>query len=195
MTRIGVIGHRDITPESAPLVEAVLRRLLIAKAGSRLVGVTCLATGADQLFAKLVLDLSGRLEVILPAFDYRASQVSPANAHAFDQLVAAASTVRVMEFQHSCRQAYLAAGSTMLATIETLVAVWDGRPGRSRGSAAEVVAAASRLGLPTSIVWPPGAARERSACPPSPAVLADVGPVIAPSELGGPGVAGLRSAG
>jgi len=179
MTRIGVIGHRDITPETAPLIEAVLRRLLIAKSGSRLVGVTCLAAGADQLFARLVLDLSGRLEVILPASDYRASQVSAANAGTFDQLVAAASTVRVMEFQHSCRQAYLAAGATMLNTIETLVAVWDGRPGRNRGSAAEAVSAAARLGLPTSIVWPPGAARARSACPPRAAVLPDIGPTAA----------------
>jgi len=179
MTRIGVIGHRGITPEAAPLIEVVLRRLLIAKAGSRLVGVTCLATGADQLFAKLVLDLSGRLEVILPAADYRASQVSPANACTFDQLIAAASTVRVMEFQHSCRQAYLAAGATMLATIETLVAVWDGRPGKNRGSVAEAVSAAARLGLPTSIVWPPGAARARSACPPPAGLLPEVGPTAA----------------
>src|SRR5258708_415346 len=66
LTRLGVIGHRDLSEESQPIIEAALRRLLVAKGGSRLVGVTCLAPGADQLFAQTVLNLDGRLEVILP---------------------------------------------------------------------------------------------------------------------------------
>jgi hypothetical protein len=158
MTRIGVIGHRDISPDSVPLIQAALRRLLVAKAGSRLVGVSCLAPSADQLFAQTVLDLSGRLEVILPAADYRESQVSPDNAATFDRLVAAAATVRVMGFQTSSPQAYRAATNSMLSTVETLVAIWDGHPANRFDSTASIVEAV-RLGLPTSIVWPPGATR------------------------------------
>lgn len=30
-------------------------------------GVTCLARGADQIFARVVLDLGGTVEVVLPA--------------------------------------------------------------------------------------------------------------------------------
>jgi hypothetical protein len=161
MTRIGVIGHRDVSPDSVPMIQARLRRLLVAKAGPRLVGVSCLAPGADQLFAQTVLDLSGRLEVILPAADYRGSWVGPDNAETFDRLLDAAVTVRVMGFQATCRQAYLAAGTAMLATVETLVAIWDGQPAKRVGSTAAVVYAAARLGLPTSVVWPPGATRSR----------------------------------
>ena len=164
MTRLGVIGHRNISEESEPIIEAALRRLLVAKCGSRMVGVTCLAPGADQLFAQTVLDLNGRLEVILPSADYRECYVSLDNAATFDRLVKAAVSVRVMEFQRSCRQAHMAAGNAMLNTVETLVAIWDGRPARKPGGVAEVVAAAARLGLPTSIVWPPGAARTPRPC-------------------------------
>ena len=164
MTRLGVIGHRDISEESQPIVEAALRRLLVAKGGSRLVGVTCLAPGADQLFAQTVLELSGRLEVILPSADYRECYVPISNLDTFDLLLKAAVTVRVMEFQHCCRQAYMAAGTAMLNTVETLVAVWDGRPARNPGGVSEVVGAAARLGLPTSIIWPPGATRAPRPC-------------------------------
>jgi hypothetical protein len=160
MTRIGVVGHRDISPDTTPLIQDALRRLLIARGGSRLVGVTCLAPGADQLFARTVLELGGRLEVILPAADYRDTMVAPDNAALFDHLVAAASSVRVMKLERSGAQAYLAAGVAMLAGVETLVAIWDGRPARRRGGGTSaVVVAAARLGLPTSIIWPAGATR------------------------------------
>jgi hypothetical protein len=178
MTRIGVIGHRDISEDCTPLIETALRRLLVAQGGSRLVGVTCLAPGADQLFARTVLDLSGRLEVILPAADYRDTMVAPDNAPLFDRLLAAASSVRVMKLERSCQQAYLAAGAAMLAGVETLVAIWDGRPARRRGGGTSaVVVAAARLGLPTSIIWPAGSSRGRPLPSAAPASVLDSGPL------------------
>lgn len=164
LTRLGVIGHRDISEESEPIIEAALRRLLVAKGGSRLVGVTCLAPGADQLFAQTVLNLDGRLEVILPAANFRDCHVPLDNLDEFDRLVKSAVSVRVMEFQQCCRQAYMAAGTAMLHTVEAMVAVWDGRPAKKPGGVAEVVGAAARLGLPTSVVWPAGSVRTPRPC-------------------------------
>ncbi len=56
------------------------------------VGVTCLARGADQAFARAVMDLGGRFEVVLPAADYRDRKVRPDNAADFDELIARAAT-------------------------------------------------------------------------------------------------------
>lgn len=36
-----------------------------------LVGVSCIARGADSVFAQVVLDVGGRLEVVLPSRNYR----------------------------------------------------------------------------------------------------------------------------
>jgi hypothetical protein len=154
--RVGIAGHSDLTEASGPGVRAGLNRVLggYGWAGG-LVGVSCLAPGADQLFAWVVLDLGGRLEVILPAPDYRAAQIDPRDAPRFDRLLAAASSVRVMGFQRSCRPAYMAASAAMLACVEWLVAVWDGQPAIRLGSTGDVVSAARELGLPTTIVWPP----------------------------------------
>jgi hypothetical protein len=50
------------------LVDEALRGLL-AGAERTIVGVTCLARGADQVFARVVLELGGEIEFVLPASD------------------------------------------------------------------------------------------------------------------------------
>ena len=98
--------------------------------------MSCLARGADQIFARCVLDAGGALEVVLPAADYRARKVGPDNRAEFDDLLDAAS-VRTMPFAESGREAYMAAGEHVLTTVEEIIAVWDGNPpggpGRHRG--------------------------------------------------------------
>ena len=48
----------------------------------------------------------------------------------------------------------------MLGTIDELVAVWDGGPGTGKGGTTEVVAEARTRGIPVTVIWPDGAARE-----------------------------------
>ena len=160
--RVGVTGHSDLTEPSTPIVEAVLREWLSAHASPPWVGVSCLASGADQVFAGLVLDLGGQLEVILPARDYRARKVDADRVYEFDRYLAAAVAVIVLDFDRSSRQAYMAASTALLGKVDMVIAVWDGLPARRHGSTGDVVAEAQRLGLPTSILWPAGAARRPS---------------------------------
>ncbi len=167
MTRVGITGHCDLSPTSRlPVRTALSGELAPYARHGRLTGVSCLARGADQLFAGVVLELGGRLEAVLPAPDYRLSQITPDNLEEFDRLLAAARSTRVMGFERSCRQAYLAASSAMLSEIETLIAVWDGRPATRMGSTGDVVAAAHQLGLPTKVVWPAGTVRLTPPPPP-----------------------------
>lgn len=159
MTRVGVTGHSDLTTMSRSLVTRALRRELTRYRDSPLVGVSCLAPGADQLFASVVLELGGRLEVVLPAPDYRERKITGADAVLFDRLLSSAGSVRFTGFERSCRPAYLAASAAMLSCVDTVLAVWDGRPAIRLGSTGDVVDAARALALPLTILWPPGAAR------------------------------------
>ncbi|NEA22150.1 hypothetical protein G3I70_06530, partial [Actinomadura bangladeshensis] len=70
--RVAVTGHRDLDEETSALVEARIREILAA-GGRDIVGVSCLAAGADQIFARAVLARGGRLEVIVPAAGYAAA--------------------------------------------------------------------------------------------------------------------------
>ena len=160
-------GHSDLTPLSHPVVASAVRRALAPHRGPALVGVSCLAPGADQIFAEAVLDLGGLLEVILPAPDYRERKIPEDNARRFDRLVDAASSVRMTGCPRSCRQAYLAASEAMLASVQTLIAVWDGRPATRLGSTGDVVLAAREIGLPLIVLWPPGVHRMSAPLPTS----------------------------
>src|ERR1017187_8417436 len=68
--RFGISGHQELTsPEGWHEVEQGLRRIL-ADATPPLIGVSSLAAGADQLFARLLLQLGGDLTVVLPFVGY-----------------------------------------------------------------------------------------------------------------------------
>lgn len=160
VVRIGITGHSNLTVESAPLVAAALRTELAAHASHGVVGVSCLARGADQLFARAVLELGGVLEVVLPSADYRSRKVKADNAAPFDELLGQATTVHTLPFEASNRESYLAASEHVLSTVELMMAVWDGQPADGRGGTGDVVECARALGLPVTVVWPAGAARE-----------------------------------
>lgn len=160
MPRIGITGHANLTPDTVPLVADGIRTVLAEHAAGGLIGVTCLARGADQVFARVVLDLGGTVEVVLPAADYRDRKVKPDNAAEFDELIGKATTVHTMPFAESGREAYMAASEHVLSTVEFMVAVWDGGPSGGYGGTADVVAAARERGIPVTVVWPGGAERD-----------------------------------
>ncbi|MEV7777329.1 hypothetical protein [Kitasatospora sp. NPDC088351] len=160
MTVISVTGHMDLTEESTQLVRDALLELLGRHTDGQLTGVSCLAKGADSLFAEAVLARRGRLVAVIPSADYRTAKVKPEFAEQFDQLRHAATEVTVMPFPEANRAAYEAANHELLRRADLLVAVWDGRPSAARGGTADTVAAARAAGLPVEIVWPEGAARK-----------------------------------
>ncbi|MFI1029532.1 hypothetical protein [Streptomyces sp. NPDC020951] len=160
MIAIAVTGHLDLTEASVPLVREALRVALRPYAGGGLTGVSCIAQGADSLFAEVVLELGGRLVVVVPARDYRQEQVGPEHAVVFDRLAEAADEVLVLDHASANRAAYEDANRVLLRRAERLVAVWNGEPPSGKGGGtADAVSEARAAGLPVDVVWPTGAAR------------------------------------
>ncbi|MEU3612826.1 hypothetical protein ABZ725_11020 [Streptomyces sp. NPDC006872] len=162
MIAIAVTGHLDLTEASVPLVRDALREVLRPFAGDEggLTGVSCIAQGADSLFAEVVLELGGRLVVVVPARDYRQEQVEPEHAVVFDRLAEAADEVLVLDHPSANRAAYEDANRVLLGRAERLVAVWNGEPPSGKGGGtADAVSEARAAGLPVDVVWPTGAAR------------------------------------
>jgi hypothetical protein len=160
LAHIGVTGHANLTGTTVPIVADAIRAELRSYRSADLVGVTCLARGADQVFARVVLDLGGSVQVVLPAADYRAQKVKPDNAAEFDELISKAIGVHTMPFAQSNSDAYMRASEHVLSSIDALIAVWDGQPSGGYGGTADVVHAARLQRIPVTIVWPDGAARE-----------------------------------
>jgi len=149
----------NLTSATETLVDAALRDLLADEQGAGLVGISCLARGADQLFARVILDLGGQLIVVLPTPSYREQKVKPDNRALFDELLAKAAEVWHMPFAESNRQAYEAANDALLNMADRLVAVWDGQPSKDQAGTGAVVEQARQLGKPVQVVWPEGAVR------------------------------------
>lgn len=157
--RIAVTGHMNITEATVPLVAKAIREHL-ETLDTEVTGISCIARGADSIFARAVLDVDGALEVVLPSADYREVKVKPDHAPEFDALLAMAAVVRTMPFPTANRDAYVAANNAMLESADELVAVWDGQPSPDRGGTAGVVADAGDRGLPVAVIWPAGSTRE-----------------------------------
>jgi hypothetical protein len=156
--RIAVSGHRGLAGETALLVEEAIRAAL-DEAGPDITGISCLADGADQIFARAVTDLGGSLEAIIPASRYRDSL--PAGAHSeFDRLLAMAANACCLLFAKPTPESFMAAAALMIDDADVLYAVWDGQPARGPGGTADVVAYARGRGTPVTVIWPAGAQRD-----------------------------------
>jgi hypothetical protein len=157
---LAVTGHRDLTDQTAELVREELRKLLAARAAEgRLVGVSCLAAGADTIFAEELVDAGGELVVVFPARGYRENRGDAAYAPSFDRLVRAAVEVQELHFSEVSQEAYQAANEVLLARADVVVAVWDGRPPAGPGGTGELVQRSRDAGVEVVRVWPEGAAR------------------------------------
>lgn len=159
MPRIGVSGHMDLTTTTQALVDAAIRELLAEEEQNGLTGITCLARGADQIFARAVLDLGGALIIVLPSPNYRDQKVRPDNRAVFDELLAKAADIQCMPFTDANREAYAAANAALLNMADKLVAVWDGQPSKDHGGTGALVEQARQLGKPVDVIWPAGATR------------------------------------
>lgn len=160
MTRLAVTGHMDLTEDSISLIREALDELLKSYADTDLIGVSCIAQGADTLFAERVLAAGGRLVAVIPSRDYRQTTVPDDHAETFDRMLTAADERCVMPFPTASRQAYEAANTMLLRRAERLVAIWDGQPPSGKGGGtADLVLQAQKEGIPVDIIWPTGAAR------------------------------------
>lgn len=158
--RIGITGHMNLTDRTKGLVREAIDAELSQYDPARLIGFSCLAEGADSLFAAAVLDAGGRLVAVLPAPDYRDTRVSPEHADTFDDLVSQAYITRFAAAESSM-QAYEAANAHVLESVERMLAVWDGQPSPEwkTGGTADAVGDAQERGVPVTVIWPASAER------------------------------------
>jgi hypothetical protein len=157
MTRIGVTGHQKL-PEAAKSYARKKIRSLLEKADAPLTGLSSLAAGADQIFAREILDHSGRLWVVIPSKSYQ-STLTGEDLAAYRELLSRASDVTRLDFSQPGEAAYNAAGRWIVENCDELVAIWDGQPARGLGGTGDVVAYARELGRKVRVYWPKGVVR------------------------------------
>ncbi|MFC3991388.1 type 1 glutamine amidotransferase family protein [Actinoplanes siamensis] len=128
-----------------------LKRLLKGYSGVH--GLTCLAEGADRLFAEAVLACKGSFEAVLPVPEISAEPEEDPKLRA---LLRFASDVTKITVPGPPEASYEAASQEVVRRSDVLVAVWDGDDEGRRGGTAETVAFAREQGKEIQVVWPGG---------------------------------------
>ena len=131
----------------------------LAESAGQITGICSLAEGADQVFAEVLLERGGRLEVVVPCRGYLDAFDSERGRQLYRELAGRASALVQLPFSKPCPEAYLAAGLVVVERCERLLALWDGQKARGLGGTADVVDYARAVGRPTTAVWPPGTNR------------------------------------
>ncbi len=145
--KVGVSGHRDREGADWDWVRAEIDVFIASDCAA---GVSCLAPGADMIFAEAVLALGRRLIVMAPA--------APPNGDNADRerqtaLIAAASDVRRIAGA-TPDEAFFKAGKAVVDESDMMVFVWDGGPSRGVGGTADIVAYAAQRGKPGVVLDP-----------------------------------------
>ncbi len=156
--RIGITGHRGLSTDVEEQVRALLADQVKEYDPAELVGVSCIADGPDSWFAESLLKHGGRLEVVVPAAEYREG---PPDWHhpVYDRLMSRAADVHHTGRTESTSEAHQVGPEILVGLVDELIAVWDGKPARGYGGTADVVAYAERTGVPVRVLWPDGASR------------------------------------
>jgi hypothetical protein len=171
--RVGVSGHRvppKLPEQSKAPLRALLDRIFAAvvdtagevgsaraantTAAAELVVVSSLAEGADRIVAAAGLAAGFKLQAVLPfkRNEYARDFETPTSRAAFVRLLDRASAVIELDGDGDERpRAYEAAGLRMLATIDLLIAIWDGEVAAGIGGTAEIVDRAISDGI--VVVW------------------------------------------
>jgi hypothetical protein len=157
MTVVGVTGHQNMPAVARDFAAARIRELL-GDLGAGLVGVSSLAAGADQIFARIILELGGELHAVIPSADYEKT-FDDDGARNFRTLLAQARQCDILPFPEPSESAFMAAGRAIVDKVDWLCAVWDGAPARGIGGTSDAVQYARSKAKPVKVIWPEGVTR------------------------------------
>ena len=117
----------------------------------RLLFISPLADGSDQIAASVAVELGFELHVVLPfaRATYRRELADDQSRSNFDELLKKASCVLELPGEHERPiDAYVMTGRATIAHCDLMLGVWDGLPPRGRGGTAEVIELAVVNGTP-----------------------------------------------
>ncbi len=139
MIKIGITGHQKLEKvESWLWIENCLRKLL-SEERKTIIGITSLALGADQLFARLLLELKGLLYVIIPFPDYENKFETKILRSTYNSYLKQAYRIETLEYQSTDEEGYLNAGRHVVDLSDKMIAIWNGKIAIGLGGTGDIV--------------------------------------------------------
>ncbi len=135
---LGVTGHQELgSDQTIQWVRLKLREIIARHPIDS--GLTCLARGADQLFAEALLEEEIPYTAILASRDYETTFSDQKSLEKYNYLLQRAAKVIVLDNESASEEAFFAAGKQVVDGCDCLIAVWNGLPARGLGGTGDVV--------------------------------------------------------
>jgi 8-oxo-dGTP pyrophosphatase MutT (NUDIX family) len=148
---LGASGHQDLGNEATrQFVEHSIRSLFLSSLQEHpnLVLYVALATGADQLFIQIALELAIPVEAVIPHEQYEAIFASDTERETYHRFLKQCRTIHHLGFSQQTDDAYLAAGQWIVEQSDLIVVVWNGFAPKGRGGTGDVASYAWQSGCP-----------------------------------------------
>ncbi len=131
---VGITGHRKLS--NAAWVRTALQQIFEEISITH--GFTCLAAGADELFAKLLLQNHVGYTAVIPCVNYDLTfEKSTLNDFLFSKKNA--SDLIELNIIEPTEEAFSEAGKIVVDRSEILIAVWDAQNAKGLGGTGDIV--------------------------------------------------------
>jgi hypothetical protein len=152
--KIGITGHQHLANENDWAWVEKSMRIVLDDMRADLIGISSLAAGADQLFARIILELGGLLHVVIPFPNYERAFSSAEDVESYHTFVAHAGWKETVRTSETDEEAFFLAGQRIVQLADKMLAVWDGQPAAGLGGTADVVSFAIANGVAVTRIDP-----------------------------------------
>ncbi|MEI6349306.1 MAG: hypothetical protein WCP69_15275 [Bacteroidota bacterium] len=130
----GITGHRELKNIGwiKTMISEVLSEMKITY------GYSCLAIGADELFAELLIQNNINYTVVIPCTDYETTFEKTTLGN-FLLLKGKASELIELKNNQPSEKAFNEAGKIIVDNSDILIAVWDGEEAKGLGGTGDIV--------------------------------------------------------
>lgn len=136
--KVGLTGHQDIGSKSdvdwvkGSLIEQIEKYKVS-------LGISCLAVGADQLYAEILHSRVIPFMVIIPSFGYEKTFNEKTELFKYNRLLLTAQEIVRMDFPYPSEDAFYAAGKEVVNQSDVMFAVWNGKKAKGLGGTGDIV--------------------------------------------------------
>lgn len=143
--KIAISGHQNIGDKKVVnWVEKELRSI-VQNLGDITNSYSSLAVGADQIFAKIVIENNIPLTAVIPCEGYR-NTFEVDTVKGFDNLLQKVSNVVKLNYPEPSEIAFYEAGKYVLDNCDVLITVWNGKKAKGLGGTGDIVELAKNNG-------------------------------------------------
>jgi hypothetical protein len=136
--KAGITGHQEIGGET--IIEWVKLQIMNEfKSNNIELGYSCIAKGADQLFARILFEKRIDLVAVVPCKKYETTFTEDKALNEFLFLKNYASKEIDLNYDEPSEQAFFEGGKTVVNYSDILFAVWNGLPAKGLGGTGDVV--------------------------------------------------------